>query len=159
MIEITMISDFRILVDDGKPGKIFVLNSEETSVLSIVDVKDNCLYINQNIFNKHGERVVRYQLKGFGFDIFPYDDSFSGEDIADLRLSEETFWKILYDKTRYYRIDENRIILMDEQNYHVLYYLGNCGDFLIGDSLSRNFPNLEIREVKPYIEKVIEKWY
>lgn len=104
--------EIHLIIDGGKRGRFYLLNPEDTSILFIIDVIDVCIYINQNILREYSiSEFHTYFSQWFSVSIFPYDDSFSKEDIADLTPSDNIFFSKLMDNITHISIsDEGRIV-------------------------------------------------
>jgi hypothetical protein len=79
----------RLIVDDSIPGRLYFLSREKTSILYIVDILDNCIYINQNIIDLVYFRTIRDLIDKFAeeMDIFPYFDEVG--DIEKLTMTSD----------------------------------------------------------------------
>jgi hypothetical protein len=113
--------DIRLVFDDGKPGKVYALDPDKTSIYFIVDVEDGCLYINQEILNIHSEGDIKSLLVEIGveMDIFPHFDDPSY--IEDLKPSENYLLVLLMEKTTHIKINTvlhpERIFLFNDKSF------------------------------------------
>lgn len=71
--------NFKVIFDEEQRGRIYVLDRDKSKILFMVDIPDNCIYINQDIIDVFSGVDIETYLyaKGIEFDIFTY---FSEQD-------------------------------------------------------------------------------
>lgn len=142
----------RLIVDEGRPGRLYFLNKEKTSIVFILDAFEEIIYINQNIFNVFDIGTIKDELleRNICFDIFPYFDEEG--DVADLKPSENDFWRCLMEETRWVLFNdsscwistETRNVIMDYSYIDCSFYcyytiVGGYIYELSGEALKKHF--------------------
>lgn len=118
--------EVRLVFDDDKPGKIYVLNPEKSSIYFILDVDERCLYINRNIIDIFGNKEIKEFLSfdiEFDITIFPYNDDYS--DIRDINPSTQRYFRLLMEEVRGIKMDFdhfNKSIFLFNENINILQY-------------------------------------
>lgn len=102
-----------LIVDDSIPGRLYFLSREKTSILYIVDILDNCIYINQNIIDLVYFRTIRDLIDMFAeeMDIFPYFDD--AGDIEKLTMTSDIGIAIFCEKLCFIKPGNNGLYFYD----------------------------------------------
>lgn len=145
--------EIRLLFSDDNLGKIYILNTEKTAILFIVDITDACIYVNQDILDKFGYSIIKEFLDSIGinYSIFPYyteeieviqsNDKFASRIVHIIDSIKMDFPKFGDNIYFYYAgrvmmkydISENKLYL------HFFVILSRLKRNVINDFLYRNF--------------------
>lgn len=145
--------EIRLLFSDDNLGKIYILNTDKTTILFIVDITDSCIYVNQDILDKFGYSIIKEFLDSIriNYSIFPYYP----EEIEVIQSNDRFAYRIMHiidsikmDFSKFgdniyfyygervmmkYDISENKLYL------HFFAILSQVKRHVINDFLYRNF--------------------
>lgn len=128
----------RLLFSDDIPGKIYILDSVKTFILSIVDITDECIYINQDIIDEFGYNRIKEDLGylDIHYDIFPYFSETG--DISNIVPSDNKWFIELMESIDNFCIYSDEIILLTE-DYLIPYEFDRMTNILYRDDHSKNY--------------------
>lgn len=103
--------NFRVIFDEEQRGRIYVLDRHKPKILFIVDIPDNCIYINQDIIDELSGVVIETYLyvNGIELDLFPYFSE--QEDVEKLKQVKDPDIRAFVERIDNMTISKNYISL------------------------------------------------